>query len=465
MAQHIHANARKIIRKVSLYIKEQLGISSLYDSVIWKLAFFISIKSRQTDFSEEEKIDRSTRVTTDYNGLFNNNEKYLIINLLSIVHQRKVDINNEEVPKLIEQHCRHGFKILEEKFTGTQVDVIQFFLNEIPDLGTSTPTEDIGNLEDLIVKNKDNLSEKLYEAFIETKIAVKYLGYRDFQRISKYYFEVRDLNHNREIVDEITKSNLELQTGLHNKLYLANSSRERTFSVNVMKDDIPAFYMEEYLFETNDRDYSLMVGLDDEDRVFTTELTDLPHLLIGGTTGSGKSVFLKSLVHQLSKKYLNLVLIDPKGGSTFGDYADKKHCVLVNSAKDADAMIGDLIEEMEQRYHGKTFNNVMPLVLVIDELADLLSQHKGIAPQLIRLAQKGREARIHLILATQRPDAKILEGLLRSNLPSRVAFKVQNQTESRIILGTTGAEHLQSKGEMLFNNQKFIKRLQGFFIE
>lgn len=177
-----------------------------------------------------------------------------------------------------------------------------------------------------------------------------YLGYRDFQRISKYYFEVRDLNHNREIVDEITKSNLELQTGLHNKLYLANSSRERTFSVNVIKDDIPPFYVEEYLFESNERDYSLMIGLDDEDRVFTTNLESLPHLLIGGTTGSGKSVFLKNLVYQLSKKYLNLVLVDPKGGTTFGDYEDKERCMLVKSAKDADATISDLVEEMEERY-------------------------------------------------------------------------------------------------------------------
>lgn len=107
----------------------------------------------------------------------------------------------------------------------------------------------------------------------------------------------------------------------------------------------------------------------------------------------------------------------------------------------------------------------MPIVVVIDELADLLGQNKGLEALLIRLAQKGREAHIHLILATQRPDAKILEGLLRTNLPSRVAFKVQNQNESRIILGDMGAETLQNKGEMLFNNQKFTKRLQGFYVE
>ena len=464
MAQYIQANARKTLRKVSLYIKEQLGFSSLYDVVIWKMAFFISIKSKNFQFDEEEKIDKSIRITTDYLSLFSNTEKYLIINLLSIVHQRKVDINNEEPSKLVEKHCRHGFKILEEKFAGANVDVINFFLDEIPNLST-TSAEDIDNLEELIVKTKDKLSEKLHEAFTETKIAVKYLGYRDFQRIAKYYFEIRNLNHNREIVDEITKSNLELQTGLHNKLYLANSSRERTFSVNVVKDDIPSFYMEEYLFETDEHDYTLMIGLDDEDRVFTTELSALPHLLIGGTTGSGKSVFLKSLVHQLAQKHLDLVLVDPKGGKTFSSYEEKERCMVIKNAKDADATISDLVEEMEQRYQNKNLDQAMPIVLVIDELADLLIQNKGLESQLIRLAQKGREAHIHLILATQRPDAKILEGLLRSNLPSRVAFKVQNQTESRIILGDMGAEHLQNKGEMLFNNQKFTRRLQGFFIE
>jgi len=465
MAQHIQANARKIVRKVSLYIKEQLGLTSLYDIVIWKLAFFISIKSKEFKFNDDEKMDRSIRVFTDYTSLFNNNEKYLIINLLSIVHKKKIDINSDEPVKLVEQHCRHGFKILEEKFAGTNVDVVKFFLNEMPNLLPTEQVEEGNDLEELIVKTKDKLSEKLHEAFIETKIAVKYLGYRDFQRIAKYYFEVRDLNHNREIVDEITKSNLELQTGLHHKLYLANSSRERTFSVNVIKDEIPNFYVEEYLYETNDRDYTLMIGLDDEDRVFQTKLDSLPHLLVGGTTGSGKSVFLKSLVYQLSKKYLDMILVDPKGGTTFSDFEDKERCLLVKNAKDADAMISDLVEEMEQRYERKKLHQEMPIVVVVDELADLLLQNKGLETLLIRIAQKGREAHIHLILATQRPDAKILEGLLRSNMPSRVAFKVQNQNESRIILGDMGAETLQNKGEMLFNNQKFTRRLQGFFIE
>lgn len=464
MAQVLQANARKTLRKVSLYIKEQLGMSSLYDMVIWKMAFFISIKSKDFQFDEEEKMDKSIRITTDYLSLFNNTEKYLIINLLSIVHQRKIDINSEEPFRLVEKHCRHGFKILEEKFAGANVDVINFFLSEIPNL-TTNPAEDVDNLEELIVKTKDKLSEKLHDAFTETKIAVKYLGYRDFQRIAKYYFEIRNLNHNREIVDEITKSNLELQTGLHNKLYLANTSRERTFSVNIIKEEIPPFFVEEYAYETNEHDYTLMIGLDDEDRVFTTELSALPHLLIGGTTGSGKSVFLKSLVHQLTQKHLNLILVDPKGGTTFGNYEEQDGCMLVKTTKDADAAISDLVEEMEQRYQNKKLAQEMPLVLVIDELADLLVQNKGLESSLIRLAQKGREARIHLILATQRPDAKILEGLLRSNLPSRVAFKVQNQNESRIILGDMGAEHLQNKGEMLFNNQKFTRRLQGFFIE
>ncbi len=464
MAQ-IQANARKTVRKVSLYIKEQLGLTSLYDVVIWKLAFFISIKSKVSNFDSDEKIDKSIRVSTEFSSLFNTNEKYLIINLLSIVHKRKIDINSDEPQKLVEKHCRHGFKILEEKFAGTSVDVVGFFLNEMPNLLSNEQPEEVNDFEGLIVKTKDKLSEKLHEAFIETKIAVKYLGYRDFQRIVKYYFEVRDLNHNREIVDEITKSNLELQTGLHNKLYLANSSRERTFSVNVIKEDIPTFYIEEYLYETNDRDYTIMIGLDDEDRIFQTNLTSLPHLLVGGTTGSGKSVFLKSLVHQLSKKYLNMILVDPKGGTTFSDFEDTERCVLVKNAKDADAFISDLVEEMEQRYERKKLHQEMPIVVVVDELADLLMQNKGLETLLVRLAQKGREAHIHLILATQRPDAKILEGLLRSNMPSRIAFKVQNQNESRIVLGEMGAENLQNKGEMLFNNQKFTKRLQGFFIE
>ncbi|MEO1654514.1 MAG: FtsK/SpoIIIE domain-containing protein, partial [Bacteroidota bacterium] len=380
------------------------------------------------------------------------------------VHGRKIDINSDEPARLIEKHCRHGFKILEERFSQTSVNILDFFLSELPHL-SNTSGEPENGLDMQLVPEKDDLAEKIFTAFLETHIAVEYLGYRKFLRNTKYFFEVRNLNHNKEILDEITTSNLELQTGLHHKLYLAPTHRERTFSVNIIHDQIDPIPVSEYIYDTAPDDYTLMIGLDDQDQIFSIKLQDMPHLLIGGTTGSGKTVFLKTLVYQMVNKHLDLVIIDQKGGNTFNQYAAHDSVRLVKTSKQTDEVISRLVNDMEKRYQDKKARLARPIVLVIDEFADLVMQNKKLEPFLIRLAQKGREARIHLILATQRPDAKILEGLLRSNLPSRIAFKVQKATESRIILDDAGAEKLRHKGEMIFNNIKFRKRLQSFYIE
>ena len=120
---------------------------------------------------------------------------------------------------------------------------------------------------------------------------------------------------------------------------------------------------------------------------------------------------------------------------------------------------------MEERYSQNIIEKSKPIIVVVDEFVDLIMQKKIIEDLFVRLAQKGRGAKIHLVLATQRPDSNILKGVLRSNIPSRIAFKVQKSTESKIILDETGAEELFGKGDMLFSNGKEIKRLQGFLSE
>jgi len=116
---------------------------------------------------------------------------------------------------------------------------------------------------------------------------------------------------------------------------------------------------------------------------------------------------------------------------------------------------------MEDRYSQNIIEQSKPIIVVVD----LIMQKKVIEDLFVRLAQKGRGAKIHLVLATQRPDSNILKGVLRSNIPSRIAFKVQKSTESKIILDETGAEELFGKGDMLFSDGKEIKRLQGFLSE
>ncbi|KVR38310.1 FtsK/SpoIIIE domain-containing protein [Burkholderia multivorans] len=208
------------------------------------------------------------------------------------------------------------------------------------------------------------------------------------------------------------------------------------------------------------------VSVTGEDLSF--ELTAAPHLLVGGTTGSGKSVCLHSLLLSLLLRHtsdsLQLALIDPKQVE-FRLYAKLPNLYRNEIATEVAAareMLEELVVEMDTRYglfNRLGVNNIsearrkgraLPYIVVcIEEMADLLMLDQNIEPLIARLAQKARAAGIHLILATQRPDAKTFTGLIRSNIPGRIALTVQKGTESTIILDETGAENLLGQGDML----------------
>jgi S-DNA-T family DNA segregation ATPase FtsK/SpoIIIE len=198
------------------------------------------------------------------------------------------------------------------------------------------------------------------------------------------------------------------------------------------------------------------------------DLAAAPHLLVGGTTGSGKSVCLHSLLLSLLLRHtsgtLQLALIDPKQVE-FRSYAKLPNLYREEIATELTAareMLEELVVEMDTRYGAFNrlgVNNIaearrkglaLPYIVVfIEEMADLVMQDQNIEPLIARLAQKARAAGIHLVLATQRPDAKTFTGLIRSNIPGRIALTVQKGTESSIILDETGAENLLGQGDML----------------
>lgn len=200
---------------------------------------------------------------------------------------------------------------------------------------------------------------------------------------------------------------------------------------------------------------------------FTMDLAEAPHVLIAGATGSGKTVcihtMLCSLLLTLTSKQVQLALIDPKG-TEFVAYRKLPNLfggLIGKNIVEASTIFNGLIEEMEKRnqrfmelgvrnYEEANAKEDMPrIVAVVEELADLLMQARDLETPLVRLAQKARSAGIHLILATQRPDAATFSGLLRSNIPVRIALRVQKHTESSIILDQKGAEALLGKGDML----------------
>lgn len=233
---------------------------------------------------------------------------------------------------------------------------------------------------------------------------------------------------------------------------------------------------------------SVCLGLDVAGKAWVVDLEKMPHLLIAGSTGSGKSVAINALVvalmYQNSPDDLKFILVDPKKVE-LPVYNDIPYLLtpVITDVKKTVSALKWTIGEMERRYillsqRGKrnlaaynAANKAEPLpyiVFVIDELADLMSVAANeVEGAVVRLAQMARAVGIHLVLATQRPSVNVLTGLIKANVPSRIAFSVPSQIDSRTILDTAGAEKLLGRGDMLFLSPEFGKprRLQGAYLE
>ena len=210
----------------------------------------------------------------------------------------------------------------------------------------------------------------------------------------------------------------------------------------------------------------MMLGKDNTGANRFCDLSKAPHVLIGGTTGSGKSMFLHSLLLSLLMNHdvdMNFIVIDPKG-TEFTWYQLLNNCKVIGNAQSAIYVLNWLCEEMDRRYSEiakagcrdiDSFtakgNRMVRTVCVIDELADLMiTAPKDCEQYIVRLAQKARACGIHLIIATQRPSVKVVTGLIKANIPTRVGLKTVSAIDSRIILDRSGAEKLNGKGDMLF---------------
>ena len=235
---------------------------------------------------------------------------------------------------------------------------------------------------------------------------------------------------------------------------------------------------------------SVWLGKDISGQSVWTDLARMPHILIAGTTGSGKSgcinTILTSVLLRSTPEDVRMILIDPKR-IELNYYESIPHLLtpVVSSPKEAATVLRNVVAEMERRYErlsavrarnlaeaNRAFRSrdesTLPyLLVVIDELADLMM----ISPQevedaVIRLAQKSRAVGIHLVLATQRPSVDVITGMIKANVPSRIAFAVSSQTDSRVILDQAGAESLLGQGDMLFKplGTSRLQRVQGAFV-
>jgi S-DNA-T family DNA segregation ATPase FtsK/SpoIIIE len=235
---------------------------------------------------------------------------------------------------------------------------------------------------------------------------------------------------------------------------------------------------------------SVWLGKDISGASVWADLARMPHILIAGTTGSGKSgcinTMLCSILLRATPDEVRMILVDPKRVE-LGLYESIPHLLtpVVSSPKAASAVLTNVLTEMERRYERMSLarsrnlvelNRVLTergeqplphLLIVIDELADMMMvSPQEVEDAVIRLAQKSRAVGIHLVLATQRPSVDVITGMIKANVPSRIAFAVSSQTDSRVILDTSGAESLLGQGDMLFKplGTSRLQRVQGAYV-
>lgn len=232
------------------------------------------------------------------------------------------------------------------------------------------------------------------------------------------------------------------------------------------------------------------VGLDLGGGPVWIDLAKMPHILIAGSTGTGKSVSLNAILTSIllrsSPDDLRMILVDPKKVE-LNHYEGIPHLLtpVVTNMKDAAAVLANVVKEMENRYEmmgldrarnlpdwneireARGDRRIPSMLVVIDELADLMMVAPAeVEDAIIRLAQKSRAVGIHLVLATQRPSVDVITGMIKANVPSRIAFAVSSQVDSRVVLDSPGAESLLGQGDMLFRpvGTSKLQRLQGAYV-
>jgi S-DNA-T family DNA segregation ATPase FtsK/SpoIIIE len=327
---------------------------------------------------------------------------------------------------------------------------------------------------DLKFKNSDNkhanseLLEKIFLDFgVEGKI--KKISYGPV--VTLYEFEPAPGIRVSKIInlsDDIARNTSSLSTRVATipgkntvGIEIPNQTRQEVFLSEIISDE---------KFKKREINLPITLGKSISGLPIVGDLTSMPHLLIAGTTGSGKSVYINtiilSLLYKLTPEKCKFILIDPKM-LELSTYEGIPHllCPVITEAKKATSALGWVVKEMESRYKLMTkegvrniegYNNnnkiVMPyIVVIVDEMSDLmLVAGKEIENYVQKLSQMARAAGIHIIMATQRPSVDVITGTIKANFPTRISFQVSSKIDSRTILGEQGAEQLLGKGDMLF---------------
>lgn len=256
--------------------------------------------------------------------------------------------------------------------------------------------------------------------------------------------------------------------------------KDGVISIDIITSAIDTVKFSEMLglLHKNSSTLPVIIGKEYTGKPLIADITKMPHLLIAGTTGSGKSVMLHSIICSLIKQTstpVKLILVDPKS-IEFGRYKNIKQLLfpIINTPDGADLVLSYLIEEMDNRFARMSkFIYDVPsvgmehIVLIIDEFSDLMQlSKKSFQLKLSRLAQKSRACGIHIVIATQRPSADVVTGAVKANCPAVVSFKVTSNMNSRVILDESGAEKLLGNGDGLIKSAEYdMIRFKGAYLE
>lgn len=385
--------------------------------------------------------------------------------LLSVREGKDYFTDSEGFDDAISRHVRRGIREIETSWNPS-LDFFDYLLQE-------TYFDQDGPLDGGKEEEGSRIGERLGRVLGQLGIGSEIVEVVDGPRLTRFVMEL----HRPEDLDRLRKSleKISFAIGLgRDSVTLALMPAERQVSLDIPQSSsswrvVGWRELAESLNSdaANGKTLPICVGTDVLGTPIVHDLAEAPHVFVAGTTGSGKSMCVHSMLLSLIRRRKarpELVLIDPKAVE-FGAYAGLD-CLRndgpIVDMDEAEAELEALVGEMEERQRnlgelearnieeaierGAKFRRV---VVVVDELADLFGTHPGAEPLLVRLAQKARAVGMHLVLATQRPEAATFSGLLRSNIPSRIALTVQKSSESRIILDEVGAEKLLMRGDML----------------